>query len=224
VFLATLTLIAGTGHGQGIPVIDAANLTQAIQQASSAITQIENQIQQISQLQAQLTGMTGSRMLGMVSNNPQLQNYVPSDAYTFVNAIDSSGYGGLTSTAKTLRDAEMIYNCLDLSGTSKTTCQAGLAQPYQYKGMLQDAMTKASGRLAQVTQLMNQINGTTDQKSVLEIQARVDAENAMLAHEVSQVQMLQAMGDSDDRIARSRDHERQYEALNRTGKISDYLP
>ena len=70
---------------------------------------------------------------------------------------------------------------------------------------------------------MTQINGTSDQKAVLEIQARIGAENAMLAHEMSQVQMLTGMADSEERIARVRDRERQAEMLNRTGKISDYL-
>ena len=36
--------------------------------------------------------------------------------------------------------------------------------------------------------------------------------------------MLQGMADSEERIARSRDRERQYEMLNRSGKIADYLP
>ena len=84
-------------------------------------------------------------------------------------------------------------------------------------------MRAASGRLAQINSLMGQINATGDQKAVLEIQARIGAENAMLAHEMSQVQMLVGMADSEERIARSRDRERQYEMLTRTGKISDYL-
>ena len=71
---------------------------------------------------------------------------------------------------------------------------------------------------------MTQINATTDQKSVQEIQARIGAEGALLAHEASQVQLLQAMADSEERIARSRDRERQYQMLRRTGRIADYLP
>ena len=118
----------------------------------------------------------------------------------------------------------MVYNCLDLAGAARTACQAALAQPYQNKGLLQDAMTAASGRLAQISALMGQIDATTDQKAAQEIQARIGAENALLAHEASQVQMLQGMADSEERIARSRDRERQYEMLNRTGKIADFLP
>ena len=221
---ALLNLAATASHAQGIPVIDVANLVQTVQQVVNDLTKINNQIQQITQLQAQITSMNGMRMLGTVANNPMLRNYVPANAYTVVNAITSSGYGGLNATAKGLRDAGMVYNCLDLAGAARTACQAALAQPYQHKGLLQDAMTAASGRLAQISALMGQIDATTDQKAVQEIQARIGAENALLAHEASQVQMLQGMADSEERIARSRDRERQYEMLNRTGKIADFLP
>ena len=221
---AVLAFSAGKACAQGIPVIDVANLIQTIQQVVNDITEINNQVQQISQLQSQLNSINGMRNLGNVFNNPLLKNYVPADAFNFINAVGTSGYSGLNATAKTLRDTGMVYNCLDLTGAARTSCQATLAQPYQQKGLLQDAMKSASGRLAQINALMDQINATTDQKSVQEIQARIGAENALLAHEMSQVQMLQGMADSEERIARSRERERQYQMLGRTGRIADYLP
>ncbi|MEP6876323.1 MAG: type IV secretion system protein [Burkholderiales bacterium] len=218
-----LTTLSTPTQAQGIPVIDIANLIQTITQVLNDITKIANQVEQIAALQQQLSSINGTRNLGNVFDSSALRNYVPANAYTMVNAIDTSGYGGLTATSKTLRDAQMLYNCLDRAGSARTECQASLAQPYQQKGLLQDAMKAASGRLDQIKSLMTQINGTSDQKAILEIQARVGAENAMLAHEMSQVQMLVGMADSEERIARSRDRERQAEMLNRTGKISDYL-
>jgi len=211
-------------RAQGIPVIDIANLTQTIMQVMNDITEIENQVQQISQLQSQVNSINGTRNLGNVFNSPALQNYVPPDAYLVLNAVNASGYAGLTPTARALRDSAIVYNCMDLSGAARTSCQAVLAQPYQQKGLLQDAMTAAAGRLGQIRALMNQVNATSDQKAVLEIQARIGAENAMLAHEMSQIQMLQGMADSEERIARARDRERQYQMLGRTGRIADYLP
>ena len=210
-------------NAQGIPVIDIANLIQTITQVLNDVTKIANQAEQIEALQNQLASINGMRNLGSVYDSAALKNYVPANAYNLVNAVDSSGYGGLTATSKALRDAGMVYNCLDRTGAARTDCQATLAQPYQQKGLLQDAMKAASGRLDQIKSLMTQINGTSDQKAVLEIQARIGAENAMLAHEISQVQMLTGMADSEERIARARDRERQAEMLNRTGKISDYL-
>ena len=211
-------------RAQGIPVIDVANLVQSVEQVLDDATAIENQVQQIRQLQSQLQSINGLRNLGQVFNNPLLRNYVPSEAYTFVNAVDTGGYSGLRGTAKALRDAGMIYNCMDRADDARTSCQATLAQPYQQKGLLQDAMKSAAGRLAQINALMDQINGTPDQKSVQEIQARIGAENALLAHEMTQIQMLQGMADSEERIARSQERERQNQMLERTGKVSDYLP
>jgi type IV secretion system protein VirB5 len=223
--IAMFVALACTGaRAQGIPVIDIANLIQTIQQVVNDITKIENQVEQIQQLHGQLNSITGARNLGAILNNPALQNYVPANAYTLVNNVDTAGDAGLTATARALRNASMVYNCLDRIGAARTSCQASLAQPYQQKGMLQDAMRSASGRLAQITSLMAQINATGDQKAVLEIQARIGAENAMLTHELSQIQMLQAMADSEERIARSQDRERQYQMLGRTGRIADYLP
>lgn len=220
----TLACAATFTQAQGIPVIDIANLIQTLQQVINDITKIQNQVQQITQLDNQLASINGSRNLGNVFNSPLLRNYVPAEAYAPLNAVTANGYTGLTSTAKTLRDASMVYNCLDLAGTERTRCQAALAQPYQHKGLLQDAMTSAAARPGQIEALMNQINATTDQKAVQEIQARIGAENALLAHEATQIQMLQGMADSEERIARSRDRERQYQMLGRTGRIADYLP
>ena len=225
--VAAAVLIAFGANGaraQGIPVIDVANLVQTILQVLNDVTKISNQVQQITELQNQLNSINGIRNLGQVFNNPMLKNYVPAEAYTYLNAVNTSGYSGLNATAKALRDAGMVYNCMDLAGSARTDCQATLAQPYQQKGLLQDAMKSASGRLSQINALMDQINGTSDQKAIQEIQARIGAENALLAHEVSQVQMLQGMADSEERIARSRERERQYQMLGRTGRIADYLP
>ena len=220
---SAVALGGGSASAQGIPVIDLANLVQSIIQVMDDSTQIANQVEQIAALQSQLNGMTGSRNLGAVLNSPALQNYVPPSAYTYVNAVDASGYSGLTTTGKALRDNGMVYNCLDLAGAQRTDCQASLAQPYQQKGLLQDAMRSASGRLSQITALMSRINSTSDQKAALEIQARIGAENAMLSHELSQIQMLQGMADAEERIARSRDRERQYQMVGRPGRISDFL-
>jgi type IV secretion system protein VirB5 len=220
---ALIAIAASHVSAQGIPVIDAANLVQTIQQVINDITEINNQVQQITQLQSQLNSINGMRNLGNVFNNPLLKNYVPAEVYTYINAVDTSGYSGLNTTAKALRDAGMLYNCMDLPAASRTECQASLAQPYQQKGLLQDAMKSASGRLTQIGALMDQINATLDQKAVQEIQARIGAENALLAHEVSQVQMLQGMADSEERIARSRERERQYQMLGRIGKLADFL-
>lgn len=219
----SLACLSGPGQAQGFPVIDIANLVQTILQVLNDVTKISNQIEQIRALESQLASINGVRGLGSILDSDALKNYVPANAYELVDVVDNDGYAGLTATARALRDASMVYNCLDRIGRSRIDCQASLAQPYQQKGILSDAMRKAAQRLDQIKALMRQIDATGDQKAVLEIQARIGAENAMLSHEMSQIQMLGGMADSEERIARARDKERQLEMLNRTGKISDQL-
>src|SRR5215213_823368 len=84
-----IALCGPTVRAQGIPVIDIANLTQTIMQVMNDITEIENQVQQITQLQSQVNSINGMRNLGNVFNSPALQNYVPPDAYTALNAVTS---------------------------------------------------------------------------------------------------------------------------------------
>ncbi|MEK8034266.1 type IV secretion system protein [Ideonella sp. DXS29W] len=231
VLALSLTLFTSASRSQGIPVIDLQQLLQAIQQVMQGLEELENQITQIQQLddqidqmETQVKSMTGSRALGLILNDKDLQNYVPSNVTTIVKNVDSRGYASLTATAKSLRDARMVYNCADLSGQARTDCQAQLGQPYQAKAIMMDALEAAKGRIGQIEGLMNQINATQDPKAVAEIQARLDAENALLQHEQAQINMARGMSEAERAVAESRAREAQLQQTSRTGRLSDYVP
>lgn len=226
-FVATLLLIAAAlfapAARAGIPVIDAANLIQSIEQVLNSVSQINNQIQQIRQLQAQIEAISGARNLGQVLNNPLLQNYVPREAVTVARGIEANGYQGLTGTAKALRDARMIYNCANLEGAERTRCQSQLAAPYQSKAWIEGAMERAAGRSDQINALMAQINLTTDQKGILELQGRLQAENALLQHESTQIALARDLAEAELRVTEARSREAQLEQQSRTGRLGDFL-
>ncbi len=222
--LCAFMLFGATAANAGIPVIDVAALVQAVQEVMQSIEQVTNQIRQIEQLQAQYQAITGARNLGDVMNNPALQNYIPANATQLLGNVQTGGYSGLTSSARTLRDAQMTYNCLDLSGSAQTQCQSALAMPYQQKAFMQDAMDAARGRISQIQSLMQQINATPDAKAVAEIQARIEAENAMLQHQQTQINLARGLADAEARIAESRARENQLQQVSRTGRLSDFVP
>ncbi len=224
VALCASMLFGANAANAGIPVIDVAALVQAVQEVMQSVQQVTNQIRQIEQLQSQYQAITGVRNLGDVMNNPALQNYIPVNVTQLLGNVQSSGYSGLTDSARTLRDAQMTYNCLNLSGAAQTQCQSSLAMPYQQKALMQDAMDVARGRIAQIQSLMQQINATPDAKAVAEIQARLDAENAMLQHQQTQISLARGMADADARIAESRAKEGQLQQASRTGRLEDFLP
>ena len=112
----------GTSHAQGIPVIDIANLIQTIQQVMNDITKIRTRSSRSASCRARSPASTAPASSAPSPTTPLLQQLrarrTPSRV---VNAVDASGYGGLTTTAKSLRDAGMVYNCLDLAGAARTS-------------------------------------------------------------------------------------------------------
>jgi len=219
---ASLTLGVGGANAQGIPVMDIDSIIQSILDVMQSLQQIQNQIQQIKQLDSQIKAVSGMRNLGQILNSPLLHNYVPTNAAQIVTTIESGGYSGLNGTAKALRDARMTYNCLDKDGDARTNCQAVLAQPYQQKAFMQDAMTAANGRITQIQDLMSQIDATDDAKGVAEIQARIQAESSMLQHEQTRIDMANGMAQAQARIDDSRNKEQQMQQASRTGRLADY--
>ena len=207
--------LAGEANAQGIPVIDAANLTQAVQNVVDDAQRFEQLAQTIEQLQMTYGSLTGLRNLAAALNNPAFPNYLPPAVYQLYNDVKALGYGGLTTRGKALRDAAMVYNCLERSGNAQTNCQAMLAMPYQYKATVNDAQDHSAQRVTQINALMQQANDTTDPKGIAEAAARIDAENALLAHEATQAQLANMSADADQRVRSSQQLEAQLANLVR---------
>jgi len=219
-----MMLCASAPARAGIPVIDVAAIAQAVQDVLNGIAQIENQYQQILGLQQQINSISNARSLGDVLNNPALQNYVPREASTLVRSLESGGYGTLAGASKVLRDAQMTYNCMDLEDAGKRSqCQSSLAKPYQQKAFMEDALSKARDRVAQINSLMRRAGATTDQKEIQEVTARIGAESALLQHEVSQIELMRGLAEADQRVAESRAREGQLEQASRNRRLVDFV-
>jgi|SRR5450631_1013003 len=216
---AALGLSALTGaaasHAQGIPVIDVANLLQSVQNVIDDAERYAQLAQTISQLRTTHDALTGIRNLASALNDPALQNYLPPAAYTPLNDVTATGYAGLTRRARTMRDAALLYNCLERAAPAQGSCQAMLASPYQYKALINDAQDRSSGRSSQINALMEQAATTADPKAIAEAQARIGAESALLAHEATQAQLAAMAMDADQQVRASRALEAQLANLNR---------
>lgn len=216
-WIAWLVALLGVtpARAQGIPVIDVANLTQAVQNVLADIDRYEQLAQTVAQLRSTYGALTGTRHLAAALNNPLLQNYLPPASYTLLDEVAAIGYGGLTQRARALRNALMVYNCLERTGGALASCQATLAAPYQYKALINDAQDRSSQRTGQINALMGQAAATTDPKAIAEAQARIDAEIALLAHETTQAQLAAMAADAEGQVRASRGLEAQLAQLVR---------
>jgi type IV secretion system protein VirB5 len=219
-----LTACMPAAYPQGIPVIDPAAIAQIVVQIGHQLTQIENQLVQIEQARTEFLSTTGTRGLGAIARDPRFNNYVPLDAAAQLDSVVTGGYAGLTAPAKALRDADMVWNCQGLAGAALTQCQATLAQPYQNKALLRQAITSATGRIGQIGRLIDAINGTQDQAAKLELNARIQGEQAMLQHEYTRVQMMALDMQNEQQREEARRKERTAEMMTRPRDVRAFLP
>jgi type IV secretion system protein VirB5 len=84
-------------------------------------------------------------------------------------------------------------------------------------------MQKAGGRIAQIQSLMRQLGSSPDPKAAQEIQGRIEAENALLQHEQSQIALARGMADAEYRIGESRAREAQMQQSSRTRRLAEFV-
>ncbi len=228
-------LLAGTIFGSapahaGIPVLDAANLAEAImevlawvEQYGQMVEQIDQMTQQYNQMVQQYDSLTGSRGLGDILNNQALQGVVPTNLASTYNSINSGGYSGLSSAAKSLRDTTKIYNCEDRTGDAQVACQATLNQNSQTQANLQNALDLVQQRTSQIQSLQSQINSTSDPKAIAELQARIQSENTQISNDANRIALMKATADAQQQAADQANRERSIKSLTSgTRTFSNY--
>jgi type IV secretion system protein VirB5 len=213
------------GARAGVPVIDGANLVQSVQQVIQQIQQVEQQIAQLQQLQQQFASMNGIRGLANMANNPLLQNYIPRDAAQVLRGISTGGYQGLSGAARAAREAGgMLYNCENVSDTrDRAQCEASLSAPYQQRQFVEDALGNAGQRMQQISQLLGAAAGAADPKAISEIQARIAGEQAMLTHELTQIQLVAQWAQAQQDVERARAAEWAAAQAAKTGRPGEAL-
>lgn len=212
---ATCVLLLGAGPAKaGIPVIDVANLVQAITQVLSWLEQYKQMVDTIKNWQTQYKQMvidykaiTGTRNLGDILNNPLLAKAVPADALTIYQGVTTGGYAGLTSAAKATRNALMLYDCSNQLPAARKVCEAELSVGAQNKVLLGNALDVASQRITQIQKLQGQISSTGDPKAIAELQARLTVEQAQVQNDANRIQLMAAMGEEEARAAEQRSRE-----------------
>jgi type IV secretion system protein VirB5 len=148
-------------QAQGVPVIDAANLAQAINQVLAWEQQYTQMLQQIQQLQFQseqatknLEAMTGTRSLGLISNT-------------------------------------ITQSVIDPNFRAQLTAAGNFTQANELgRSQIQNLTQATTARFGQIQNLMAAINTTRDPKSIAELNARILAEQAMIANEQKDAELL----------------------------------
>ncbi|EGU30967.1 attachment mediating protein VirB5-like protein [Vibrio ichthyoenteri ATCC 700023] len=225
--VAALTVACVSPLQAGIPVsviVDATatqnqfvNYAQALKEYATILDQLSNMRDQLRQAEQDYLSTTGSRNLGDILNDPAFREYLPNNWERIYSDIRTGGYNGLSGSAKALRDASKIYDAC-ASGyateTEKQICNATAVKPAQDQAFAIDAYEKSNQRTAQIESLMREINRTNDPKSIAELNARIQAEQAMLINEQTKLAMYQATAQAEADILRQQETEYQKKMIN----------
>lgn len=194
----------------GIPVFDAASVAQAI----ASVQELKSQVEQQKQLYGALNGNRG---MGTLLNNPALRNYLPDDWRKVYDALNSGDASGLTGTAAQIRKANQIFDCAKVQNAQdKLLCNrsAGLSAAQKSFGL--NAYDQSTKRMDQIESLMKQINQTSDAKSIAELNARLQAENAMIQNEQIKLQMFSELSRAEENLLKQQQREQAMADAHRT--------
>jgi len=184
-------LSGGPAVGQ-IPVIDAGNLAQAVAQVQALaqqLTTLQSQLQQLQTMYSEMTGITGHAQ--MLSNSlQQIHDFLPAD-------IDLSALSGtLAGAVAATRSAREAFSADDLFGegtqydSARATYDERGEALYTYLTVAQDTYDALRTRRATLDSLRQAAGTATTQKSALDLNNRIAAENALLANDSAQLQAL----------------------------------
>lgn len=200
--VAVLLAMAGLGvspvtHAQWA-VVDAGAIAQLVQQLSTMEQQLETMQGHLRQAQQEYQSITGSRgMQNLLSGT--VRNYLPANWQSLEASLSSatSAYPAFSAAIQQALNANAVLSAGQLAALSPTERSQVLASR-QSVAMLQattqQALAAISGRFASIQQLINAIGTAPDQKAILDLQARISAEEGMLSNDGSKLQVIyQAM-------------------------------
>ena len=75
------------------------------------------------------------------------------------------------------------------------------------QALTQEALANSSSRFSSIQQLIQAIPTATDQKSILDLQARIGAEQGMLQNEQTKLQTLYQAATAQSALLQQREHE-----------------
>ena len=102
---------------------------------------------------------------------------------------------GLIRQNSVLTDAELS----SLTPAQRELVNAGRQNAAALEGLSRQALANTSQRFAAIQELIQAIGTATDQKAILDLQARIGAESGMLQNEASKLQTLYRITDAEER-------------------------
>ncbi len=196
---AAFVMAAPAAHAQ-FAVIDVASVTQLVTEVQNLEQALTVAREHLAEAQAQLRSMTGDRGMEQLLGGTN-RNYLPTDWGQLTAALNdtSSAYATLAGAIRQALAENAVLTPQQV-GTLSAGAQQQLAENRNTAALLQgvsrQALANASGRFADLQQLITTIGTASDQKAILDLNARIGAEQVMAENERTKLAMLVAAAEA----------------------------
>jgi len=221
VLIAAAGFLAPLHANAGIPVIDFAAIGNLMQQVAAWGQQLQGMQKQYDelkqskdQLQQTYNAMTGSRgMEQLLPTSNAARNYLPTSYDELMTTINgsSANYTGLADKVQSIMKANSILSNTQMDALTpqmRQEVEQGRQASAMLSGMTQTAYQNTSQRFSALQQLISRIGSAQDPKAMQDLQARIQAEQAMLTNEQTKLQSLYQVAQSEELARRQRVRER----------------
>lgn len=206
-----ITILGATTAQAQLAVYDATSYAKLIQQAQTAVSQLEQMKQQVtqgSQLLTSLNQNSNVNALASVLNTPALRQILP-DAEAYIAAAKGGlgQLGQIGQQALAIRQTNRLYTPPAGDSLGQDLEAAGNRDARDLAAA-QAVGQAAATRLQGLQQLQSGLETAPNARAVLDLQARLAAEQAMTANDQMRLQALAMTQDAEGRLARQRAQER----------------
>ncbi len=198
---------------QGVPVFDAGAIAKHVEQIGKLTEQIktmEAQLTQAKQLYESFNKLTDVNDIASLLSSDEFRKHLPKE-FGEIEKLVSGGGGSLAGVVDRYLDQNRAYQGGDANSFYRTELDRIARQTGAKHSIGQSVYDTASKRIDGLEELRQKITGSKDAKDVLDLSARIQAEQALLQNEVLRMQGLamvqQARGDMDGQ--RQKERERQ---------------
>jgi len=221
---ALVLLLAPVAHAQWA-VVDVGAINQLVQEVSVMRQTLSTTEQTLNEERSQYAAMTGSYGMSALLSG-QNQNYLPGSWGQLQSVLQNTAgtYGALASEVQQLVVAHAVLSAAELAALPSSE-RAQIVSQRQSVALLQAetrvALSTTSSRFTSLQQLISAIPQAQTQKAVLDLQARIGAEETMLENDQTKLGVLYAVARANREAEREQVRE---EAIAGIGSFANLPP
>jgi len=200
---ALMTALLVSTAAPAMIVYDPSNYAESVTQFNQMVKSYQQQLQQLQQQISTTSALTGTRNMGSLLNSPvaaDLRRIAPAD---WQNTMKMGGATGLGSSAT---QTQGLYNSYYSANAPITGAAAVSKDPtgpvaqsidrhtqttYAAMAASESSYNGVEPRTTNYENMLQQLNTTTDLKSSIDLQSRINAENGMAINELVRLNSIE---------------------------------